>query len=68
MADYTVIEYVLNLDKRRLHVKVDGMSYENCNLDQLLHSSTVTDLQQLPDGKWSWCMRCRSRVSAGGVL
>lgn len=59
-----MVEYILNLNKQRLHIRVDGMSSEACNLDQLTRHSTSTEL---PAGdKWSWCNRCR-RVSAGGV-
>ena len=55
-----MIEYVLNISKRRLHVRIDGRSHEDCNLDQLKHTATYA---AIPEGQWSWCMRCRKDVT-----
>lgn len=53
------IEYVLNLKSHAvpvLHLRIDGRSREQCNLDQLKRTATYADL---PEGHWSWCARCR---------
>lgn len=53
-----MIEYILNLNpsSKRLHLRVDGMSRESCNLDQLKHFSVLTELPA--DGQYYRCFRC----------
>lgn len=61
-----MIEYILNQKAKKvsvLHIRIDGLSHESCNLDQIRDSLMTTEI---PVGrKWTWCSRCR--VSAGGA-
>lgn len=59
-----MIEYVLNLNNRKLHKRIDGMSRETCNLDQLTRFSVLTELPE--DGNYFRCYRCNP-VPAGEV-
>lgn len=53
-------EYILNLKRNTLHLRVDGMTHESCNLDQL-QSGRYKVFETLPDyneAPWISCRRC----------
>jgi hypothetical protein len=58
--------YVLNTNTRRLHLKVDGRSYESCNLDQL--TAKVESPVPPKEGKYHLCTRCMGTAAPIGPV
>lgn len=62
MAKY---EYVLNPKTRRLHLRVDGRSFEQCNLDQI-EGAVIAPIPPR-DRAYHPCQRCLGTDSGAPI-
>lgn len=55
-----MITYIMNLRSRIYHKRTDGMSYEACNTDQLVHRANFTTVEAIKSryDNARPCVRC----------
>lgn len=61
-------QYVLNTTTRRLHLRIDGMSDERCNLDQLKDSEVMDVPPRMQFVRCARCMPPDGSTPVGPVL
>lgn len=53
------VEYILNRESKKLHVRIDGMTRESCNVDQIKYQQ-VFNAVPFADVDFFRCQRCLS--------